>query len=166
MIILEFLSEDIINSVFDFILEFQLIILSHLHFNSLGSFLIFIAKNFFFIEWFLHTFFIRHVFKALLIIFCLNFGCFVFLFEFQSFKSRKELIFIFSDMFVKIFSKRVHILWRGGVLNKLGLFFGLDGGLFLSYNFTFILFDFNGFDLKVIKSGDMNELIGVYTISF
>jgi len=88
------------------------------------------------------------------------------LFEFQSFKSRKELIFIFSDMFIEIFSKRVHILWRGGVLNKLGLFFGLDGGLFLSYNFTFILFDFNGFDLKVIKSGDMNELIGVYTISF
>lgn len=69
-------------------------------------------------------------------------------------------------MFVKIFSKWVHVLWAGGVLNKLGLFFSLDGGLFLSYDFALILFNLYGFDFKVIKSGDMNELICIHTVSF
>ena len=68
LIFIELLSQDIFNRVFDLILKFEFIFLSHLHFNSLCSFLIFITQNLLLVKRFGHIVFIGHILKIIFIV--------------------------------------------------------------------------------------------------
>ncbi len=82
LVVFVLLSEHIIHSVLDFVLELELILFSHLDFNSLSSFFIFVAQELVFIKR-LFDILVVNILEISFIVFFFNVGIFFFVLSFK-----------------------------------------------------------------------------------
>lgn len=85
LIVLKLFPQNIVNCVLDLVFELELILFSHLHFYSLGPFVLLVPKDLLLIE---RIHFVLLIFEVIIIFFLVKF-LFLFLlsFELQSFQS-------------------------------------------------------------------------------
>lgn len=87
VVVLELLPQYVIHCILNLVLELHLVVLTHLHLDSLCTFVIFVAHDALFIKRFLHLLVGLHVLEILIFLFNLQVGLLLFIFKFQSFKS-------------------------------------------------------------------------------
>lgn len=68
VVIFVFFPEDVINSVLNFVFEFKLIFLPHLHLHSFGFFFILVTEDFLFVKGFFHLFLVFDIFKVIFVL--------------------------------------------------------------------------------------------------